>query len=145
MGRSTKDITVTNVVFYVTTVAVGTQAAEIAVASSTSAPNGAAQTLTVLGVSAALDDLTTGTGRKGSTAAISVAVPQTTHLWAGFRVNMTSTPTQPQIYGLTFDNANGEILITSSAGVLATGSTYTGALITSSVAWQCPALQMITY
>lgn len=145
MGRTAKDITVTNILFHVTTVAVGTQAAEIAVASSTAAPNGAAQSLTVLGVSASLDDLTSGTGRKGSAAAISVAVPQTTHLWAGLRVNMTSTPTQPVIHGLTFDNSNGEILVTSTAGVLAVGSSYTGALIAASVAWQAPALQMITY
>lgn len=145
LGRAAKDLVVTNIKFNVSTVAVGTQAAEIAVASSDSAPNGAAQSLTVLGISAALDDLTTGTGPKGSIAAISVAVPQTTHLWAGLRVNMTSTPTQPVVYGLTNDDAHGQILITSTAGVLAVGSTYTGALITASLAWQAPALTAITY
>lgn len=145
LGRTARDLTVTKIRFHVTTVAVGTQAAEVAVASSDTGPDGAAKTLTVLGINATLDDLTTGTGMKGNTANMAVVVPQTTHVWAGLRVNMTSTPTQPVIHGLTFDNSNGEILVTSTAGVLATGSTYTGALIAAGVAWQCPALIASTW
>lgn len=137
VGRTAKTITAAKVLFHVTAgAAAGAQVAEVAIATSDAAPNRAAQTLTVVAVNATLDDLT-GTGPKGNTTAMTTSIAPNTHLWVGFRENMAGG--RPDIYGHTFDCSNGEILSTAAAGVLAVGS-YTGALITASVAWQAPAL-----
>lgn len=136
VGQAVKSFTLNKIRGHVSTGGTGAQTAEMAVATSSSAPNGAAVTLTVVAVSGSLDDLT-GTGVLGSPD-LSYAVDPSTHIWLGVRTNMAST--QPQFYGHTFDASRGEILITSTAGVLAVGTSYTGALITAALTWQAPAL-----
>lgn len=136
VGRCARDIKMNQVHFYVSTGGTGAQAAEVAIATG-SAPNSANQTLTVVQVAATLSDLT-GTGVMVNTTGFSYVPDIGAHLWLGLHVNMAST--QPTVYGHTFDCSNGEILSTATAGVLAVGSTYTGSLITASVAWQAPAL-----
>jgi hypothetical protein len=140
VGRTSRPVTCQNVFGHVTTGGSGTQTAEIAIATG-SAPSRAAQALTVVSVTAngALDDLT-GTGVKGITSALGYVPDVGAHLWLGIRTAMGTT--QPTFFGLTFDCSNGEILTTASAGVLAVGSSYTGALITAAVTFQAPALQL---
>lgn len=139
IGRAAKDITVNKVIALLTTNAVGTQAGEVVIASSTSAPNRAAQSLTVLARSTSIQDLTAGAGSpKFNSADLNYVVPSTTHVWAGIRVVMSGT--QPQLFGLTADASSGSVLSTAAAGVLAVGTSYSGALIASSVAWQAPSL-----
>lgn len=135
VGRSSAQFTINKVEFAVTTSAVGTQAAEVAIATSPLGPNKAAQVLTVVAVNATLTDLTAAAGMNANTVAMAYLVPDTgLHLWAGVRFNMGTT--QPQCYGLTGDFSEGQVLSTAAAGVLAVG-TYTGALITHAVTWQC--------
>lgn len=137
VGRVKRGTTLNKVLCHVTTGGTGAQTAEIALATSDNAPNRASQVLTVVAVDGSLGDLT-GTGVLGSGSALGYAAQQTVHLWAGIRTNMAST--QPAVYGHTFDASNGEVLVTATAGVLAVGSTYTGALVTAAVTWQAPAL-----
>src|SRR3954463_14904518 len=61
IGYTQKTLVVDYVRFIQTAAAVGTQAAEVYLASSTSAPDGTAKSLTVLYANATLDDLVTGT------------------------------------------------------------------------------------
>ncbi len=140
VGRAARPCTATNVKFWVSTAAAGAQVAEVAVATG-SAPNAAAQTLTVVAVASALADLTVAYASKQNTTSFGYAVNASDHLWVGLRTNMATT--QPTVFGHTFDCSNGEILSTASAGILAVGTAYTGALITESVAWQAPALVLV--
>ncbi len=143
VGKSAAPVQLNYVEFAVTTSAVGTQAAEIGIFSSPLAPNKAAQTLTCLAVATSLTDLTAAAGVNRNSTALAYTVPDSgIHLWAGFRVNMTTGPTQPQIWGLTGDFAEGAILSMSTAGVLAVGTTYAGAIITHAVTWQAPDLRI---
>lgn len=140
VGRAARACTATNVKFWMSTAGAGAQVAEVAIATG-SAPNAAAQSLTVVAVASTLTDLTVANASKKNTTSFGYAVNATDHLWVGLRTNMADT--QPTVYGHTFDCSNGEILSTTSAGILAVGTTYTGALITESVAWQAPALVLV--
>jgi uncharacterized 2Fe-2S/4Fe-4S cluster protein (DUF4445 family) len=144
VGRTAQRFSVSKVEFAVTTSAVGTQAAEVGLFTSPLAPNKAAQTLTCIAINATLSDLTAAAAVNSNTVSMAYDLGENTgvHLWAGLRVNMTSSPTQPQIYGLTADFSEGQILSMAAAGVLAVGTTYAGALITHSVAWQAPDLRV---
>jgi hypothetical protein len=68
LGRTTQDITVKYVEFYVSTAGSGAQTAEVALLSSPSAPNKANQTLTKLAATGTVDSLTS-TGVKRNTSA----------------------------------------------------------------------------
>lgn len=137
----------------VTTAAVGAQVAEAAIAVSTAAPNKAAQSLTCVAAGAITADLTAGTGvfRNATAFAWNTTFGSTTsalgsgtavHVWCGVRTAMATT--QPQVFGLTCDMSQGQILSTAAAGVLAAGTTYTGALIAHAVTWQGPQLRLST-
>jgi hypothetical protein len=139
LGRAQKDIVVNTVKIFVTAGGTGAQVAEFAIATTDQAPNGASQVLTVVDIDAALSDLTT-TGVKTPGAVMNFPLDSSTHFWVGLRTNMATT--QPAAYGLTLDNSTGHVLSTATAGVLAVGSKYTGAIITASVAWQAPAIQV---
>lgn len=136
VGRAAEKITAARVRAYVTAAGAGAQTAEVAVAVGDS-PDGAAQVLTVVAVSGSLDALT-ATGTKGCSADLGVSIDPGNGVWVGIRTAMATT--QPSVYGHTMDALNGEVLSTAAAGVLAVGSSYTGALIADSVAWQAPAL-----
>lgn len=143
IGRQATPFTSAKVDFAVTTVAVGTQAAEVGIFTSPLPPQRAAQTLTCVAANASLADLTAGTGVFSTTLAYSPGGHESgQHLWVGCRFAFTSTPTQPQLYGLTGDFGEGAILSLTSSGVIAVGTTYAGALIAHSVAWQCPDLRL---
>lgn len=137
LGKTTRRLKCDKVLFNVTTGGASTQAGEVGLFSSPTAPNGAAQTLTCLAKDATLDDLT-GTGVKGNTTAMGYDVPADTHLWAGYRVDMAST--EPTVVGLTGDNSEGTILSLAAQSAFAVGSTYAGDLITAAFTWQAPAL-----
>lgn len=142
LGRLTRQVTALRVLFHVSTGGASTQVGEVGVFSSPTSPNRLGQTLTKIVADGTLDDLT-GTGVKGNTAVFSAAsstIPAQTHLWAGYRVDMAST--EPTVYGLTADMSYGQILSTAAATAFTSGTTYTGALITAGVAWQCPNLTL---
>lgn len=141
IGRAAKDLAVKKVISLLTVVGTSTQVAEVALASSPSAPNRAAQTLTVLQARGTLSDLTaTANAPKFNTSDFDIVVPSTTHLWAGIRIAMAGT--QPTLFGLSFDASSGQVLSTAASGVLTAGTSYSGALIASAITWQAPALSV---
>lgn len=157
VGRVLPGVSLSFVEFNLSTVAVGTQAVECAIATSPLAPNKAAQTLTCVASAAVTSDLTSGGAGVGiyrnNTAFAWNTVSGSSsfanggvalHIWAGFRSNFTSTPTQPQLRGLTNDWSEGALLSTAAAGVLTAGTTYAGALIAHAVTWQAPQLRVTT-
>lgn len=139
LGRATRQLTPVRVLFAVSTGGTSTQVGEVGVFSSPTAPNRVGQVLTKIVANGSLDDLT-GTGVLGNTAVFtaSTLISAGTHLWAGYRVAMAGT--EPTVYGLTGDMSQGTILSTAAAGVFTSGTTYTGALIAHSLAWQAPGL-----
>lgn len=104
----------------------GAQAAEVALASSPVAPNGANQVLTKIGASGALEDLTVA-GLKTNTIALAAVVPVGTHLWAGVRTAMAVA--QPTLSSLGRDWSRGELLTTAAAGVLTGAGPWTGVVV----------------
>ena len=111
--------------FRVSTAGAGTQTAEVGLFSSTSAPNGAAQTLTKLWADGTLTALTaTGIGRNSTASAISV--PAGTHLWAACRFAMATT--QPTLAVLTDDWQLGYALQATSSAALTSLTTVTPSL-----------------
>lgn len=140
VGQVQSAITVNRVECFVTSVGAGTQTAEIGLFSSPSAPNRAGQTLTKIVATGTVDALTSA-GLRRNTTAFAQSVSAGVHLWAGIRISMVTT--QPQLYGLTADISDGQILSTASATAFTSGTTYSGALITASVtAWQAPHLRV---
>jgi len=137
IGYTQKSLLVDYVQFIQTgTAAGGAQVAELGLATSTSAPDGTAKTLTVTAVTASLPDLTTGTltnglVRQNSTAA-GWTVSPATHLWACARFNMATT--QPTYVATATDWQIGLIQFTASiATAITVGTSYTGALFTATL------------
>lgn len=145
IGQCSVAFTAAFIRMHLSTVAVGTQAAEVALASTPLAPNCAGQTLTKIAANGTLDDLTSGTGLKKNTLTLATAVPAGTHLWLGFRSNMTGSPTQPAFYGVTGDTSTGQVLTMATAGALTGAGPWTGALVTlgaGAPAWQAPRMYL---
>jgi hypothetical protein len=139
IGYTQKSLVVDYIRFIQTAAAVGTQAAEVYLATTTDAPDNTAKTLTVRYVNATLDNLVTGTYTdglvKGNATAAAFGVSPATHLWAAARFAFTTTPTQPVILGVGLDLSSGSILTTASVtSAMAVGDTKTGALITQGIA-----------
>ena len=107
---------------------IGSQAAEVAVCTSTTPPTGSNITLTKLWANGTLDDMTVGGGRKGNTVANTVAIASDAHVWVGIRVSMSIT--QPTFHTLTRDNGDGFLAQTASAGTLTSGSSWTAVPVT---------------
>jgi hypothetical protein len=131
-----------------TTLGAGTQTAEVALASTPSAPKRSSQVLTRLASSASLLTLTS-VGAKRATGALTIggAAPVLTagmHLWLGIRIVMGTT--QPILWSLAGDKQNGEILTTAAATITGLGvtldtfTTLTGSLIAAAVTAQAPDL-----
>jgi hypothetical protein len=141
VGRTVKAITVNGIECWLTNIGTVSQTAEVALASTPSAPNRAAsQTLTKIAATGALDSLTSGTGLKRNSTAFNQVVFASVHLWAGIRVAMSLT--QPSMFGLTGDWNDGQILITSGASALTGSTTWSGAVLSAAIAWQAPALRV---
>lgn len=125
IGRFNKATAVKYVRSYVTGAGSGTQAGEVALASSVNPPNKAGQTLTKLAADGNLDALT-GTGMKGNTSSLSYTIPSGTHLWAGMRVAMGTT--QPTCRALTLDMLQGHVLTTAGASALTGSGPWAGSI-----------------
>lgn len=132
LGNATRDLLATQIYFFASIAGAGTKVQELVIAHSATGPDRAAKTITVDAVANATGDYVGGTGSFTNTTAFSYHVPAGTELWVGCRFALTSTPTQPTLAALGLDTGKGRILSTSAAGVLAVGSTYTGALISQS-------------
>jgi len=138
IGMTQKILTVDYIRFIQTAAAVGTQAAEVYLATTPDAPDGTAKTLTVKYVNATLDNLVTGTYTnglvKGNATAAEFSVLPATHLWAAVRFAFTSTPTQPVVLGVNLDLSTGSILTTAAqTTAMAVGDTKTGAMLTQGI------------
>jgi hypothetical protein len=112
--------------FQVSVAGVGSQTAEVGLFSTPLGPNKGGQVLTKLVSTGTVDSLIS-TGMKRNTAAFATEIPIGTFLWAGVRTNMGTT--QPTVWGLGLDNAEGMILATTTAGVLTAAGPWTGSII----------------
>lgn len=137
VGYTTEAVTPKYVKFAVSVGGTGAQTAEVALASSTTAPNGGNLTLTKLVADGTLSDLT-GTGVMGNSSAMATAVSAGVHLWAGLRTAMATN--EPTCATLSRDYSRGEILSTATAGALTGTGPWTGALITHALTGQAPDL-----
>lgn len=129
VGQIPSATTVRYIEFQVGTAGAGAQTAELCLASSPLAPNNASQSLTKIAATGSLDSLTT-IGVKRNTVDFAQSVAAGTHLWAGLRTAMATT--QPTVFGLCFDMAQGCILTTAASGVLTGAGPFTGAVIAAS-------------
>jgi hypothetical protein len=125
--------------FQVSTIGAGTQTAEVGLFSTTAAPNKANQVLTKIESTGTMSVLTS-TGVKRNTSAFATSVPAGTYLWAGIRTAMATT--QPTIWGLGVDMAQGQILSTAAAALLTAAGPWTGAIIAAATGVSCPDLRM---
>ena len=120
----------------VAAVAGGTPQAELALATTPSAPNGTGQSLTVTNVVtySGLEDLTAGglPAIRGTTStSLGWTVSPCTHLWAGMRAEMGTNPT---MLGVAMDLGAGFAQATAlAASPLAVGTTYAGTIVFTSV------------
>jgi len=138
LGRTKKAFTPKYVEFHVSTIGAGAQTAEVGFFSTPAAPNKAAQSLSKLDSTGTVDALTS-TGVKRNTSAFSTSIPAGTHLWAGIRTAMVTT--QPTIWGIGVDMAQGQILALAAAGVLTGAGPWAGAIIAASTSMVCPDLR----
>jgi len=138
LGRTKKAITPKYIEFHVSTIGAGTQTAEVGFFSTPVAPNKAAQSVSKL-VSTGTVDALTATGVKRNTTAFATSIPAGTHLWAGIRAVMVTT--QPTIWGLGIDMAQGRILSLASATVLTGAGPWAGAIIVAETGMVCPDLR----
>ncbi len=135
LGKTTKEITLARVVYFIQIVAdSGTQTAEFGYFSTPSAPNRASQILTKIAATAALGL----TSLKTQTTALSAVISAGTHLWVAYRGALATT--QPTFRGLGYDFLDGSCLITSSAMALTSGTTYTGTVPTDATGATAPDL-----
>ncbi len=114
----------------VSTVGAGTQVAEVAVLTSTTAPTGSNITLTKLWADGTLANMILTTGRKGNSSANVVALASDSHVWVGFRAAFTDTPTQPTLHILNRDWGDGLLAQTVTAGALTGAGPWTAVPVT---------------
>ena len=138
LGRTLSAITPKFVEFHVSTLGAGAQTAEVGFFSSPLSPRKTSQSLTKLVATGTVDALTT-TGVKRNTTAFATPVAASVHLWAGLRTAMATT--QPLIWGIGVDMAQGQIHSTAAAGALTGAGPWTGAIIAASTAMVCPDLR----
>jgi hypothetical protein len=138
IGYTQKSLVVDYVRAVQTAAAVGTQVGEIYLATSTSAPDGTAKSLTVRYANGTLDNMVTGTYTnglvKGNATAAGFSVSPCTHLWAAARFAFTTGPTQPTLLGVALDLSTGNVQATTSVSPAVVGTAYTGTLYTQGIA-----------
>lgn len=101
----------------------GTVVAEVAVASSPTAPTGSAMTLTHIASTGTVTDMTSGAPSKLVSGTVSAAVPKGTPFWIGIRCAYGTT--QPTLTSLGRDDARGYLSSTAGASALTGGGTWT--------------------
>ena len=138
LGKVATDFTPKYVEFHVSSGGGGSQTAEVGFFSSTNPPNKGNLSLSKIVATGTVDALNS-TGVKRNTSAFSTAVSAGTHLWAGIRTALVSS--QPTIWGLSIDMAQGQILSTAASGALTGTGPWTGAIITASTSVICPDLR----
>jgi len=138
IGYTQKRLVVDYVQFIQTgAVPVGTQVAELGLATTTDAPDGNPQTFTVVAVTNQLPDLTVGTFPstvgipRQNTTAFGYVVSPCTHLWAAMRFNFSTT--QPTALGVNRDLSAGAIQRTTSVPPMVVGASYTGLVYAQSI------------
>lgn len=127
LGRMDEDVMIDFVRARVTTGGSGAQTAEVALASTPLAPNGANQTLTKIAASGSVTSLTSS-GLKANTSALNANVVKGTHLWAGIRTSMGAA--EPTFSSLERDMTRGELMSTAAAGALTGAGPWTGVPMT---------------
>lgn len=127
VGRTSHQITVNYIEFYVNSYGQGNQFAEIGVFSSPSAPNKSDQTISRLYAVNGLDSLTTN-GLKRNSNALNYIVAAGTYLWAGIRTAMGTS--QPTLAGLCMDYYQGMVLSMASSGDLTAIASWPATRIT---------------
>lgn len=140
MGLTTRQIQANFVEFAVSVIGAGAQTCEVGFFSTPVGPNRAAQSLTKLGASGAVDALTS-LGVKRNTADLATAIASGVHLWCGIRQDMITT--EATIVGLTNDFAEGRILSVAAPGALTGAGPFAGAIVAHSIAWQAPDLRLV--
>ena len=113
--------------FAVSTIAAGTQTAEVAVAYSLTAPAGSALTLIGVWSNGTLDALTS-TGVKGNTSANAVPLPVSAWVFVGCRFAMGTT--QPTLHILQRDWGLGWACSDAGKPALTSTTTYTATPVT---------------
>lgn len=121
-GIAPANITIAKVRSVLTGNGSGTVVAEMAVASSTTAPTGSALTLTHIASSGTVTDMTSGS-QKVVEASVGAVVAKGTPMWFGMRTAYGTT--QPTMASLGFDQARGRLCITAGASALTGGGTWT--------------------
>lgn len=139
LGTVKRNLTALRIFCTVTTAGVGAQTAEMGLFSTPTAPNRVGQVLTKLTATGVVDALTSQ-GVVGNTDSFAYEVPAGIQLWAGIRTAMAGT--EPWLWGLNADMSYGRVLSTATAGALTASTTFTGALISPTTAWQAPALTL---
>lgn len=134
LGRAAVDMVVKFVEFHVSTAGAGAQVAEVGLFSSPTAPNKTALTMTKLVATGTVDALTS-IGVKRNTSAFATNILAGTHLWAGIRTAMATT--QPTIWGIGVDMAQGKILTKAAVGVLTGAGPFTTAIVAAATATSC--------
>ena len=122
-------ITIQRINFPVATGGSGTQAAELAIFTTPSAPNGASQVLTKLVATGTITSLTT-TGVKQNTSPFATVAPQNAHLWLCLRIQMGTTQPVLGLGNILQDMGTGQILTVAAPGALTGVTTMTGAVVT---------------
>jgi hypothetical protein len=134
LGYVAKALSLATLKYYIATTGAGAQAAEFALTSAPSPPNGAAQSLTkIFGVAIAAN-LTVATAIQSQ--AFAQAIPAGTFLYGGIRTAMAVT--QPTFNCLIGDFADGRILSTPASGVLTGAGPWSGGLVVGGPASQAP-------
>lgn len=132
LGLTPRRLLIKYVRVVVSTLAVGTPAAEVCIATGV-APNGSAITLTKLWADGTLDSMVSpaATGVKGNTAANTIWAPRGVHVYAGFRAHFTGGgSTNPQLHILQRDWGAGYLLQTAGQGALTGSSSWTATPVT---------------
>lgn len=122
MGIAPRDLTIVTVRGVLTGNGAGAVVAEMAVASSTTAPTGSAISLTKIAATGSVTDMTSG-AQKVISGTVSASVPKGTPWWLGFRAAYGGT--QPTLTSLGYDNGLGRLCTTAASGALTGAGPWT--------------------
>lgn len=126
---------------FMAVVGLGTQVAEVAIASTPAGPDKTGKTYTVVAVTGTVDSLLATLSTKHNSSTFAFTPTAGTHYWVGIRTAMATT--QPTFSALTGDMGTGDLQTTPASGVLTLNSTYTGTIVTAARAVaQCPDMRL---
>ena len=131
IGYTQKAIVVDYVQFIQTgAIPVGTQVGEVALGTTTSAPDGTNKTITCVAATDVLPDLTIGSFPslsgivRQNITALAFTVSPATHLWAACRFDFTTQ--QPTCLGAASDLSGGWAQLTNNSSPITAGTSYLG-------------------